>query len=72
MRLVTANCPLTTNGTGETVLQTAGGTRLVVDCKVNPTALVGHVKMTFAPYGISVRQPFDSHRFILDDALVRR
>ena len=31
-----------------------GERRLVVDCKLNPTALVGHVKITFAPEGIKV------------------
>jgi hypothetical protein len=46
--LVTAFCPLTTTGAGETVVQTAGETRFVVDCKVNPVALVGHVKITLA------------------------
>ncbi len=38
-----------TTGAGEFVFQTAGETRFVVDCKVNPVALVGHIKMTFAP-----------------------
>ena len=32
-------------GAGELVLQTAGESRFVVDCKVKPKALVGHVKM---------------------------
>ena len=41
-------------GPGETVLQTAGETRFVVDCKVNPAALVGHVKITFTPEEIMV------------------
>lgn len=52
MGLVTVFCPLTTIGTGETELQTAGA-RFVVDCKVNPAggvgALVGHDKITFDP-----------------------
>ena len=47
--LVTAFCPLTMTGAGDTVLQTAGETRFVVDCKVNPAAAVGHVKITLAP-----------------------
>lgn len=34
-------CPLTTIGAGESVVQTTGETRLVVDCKVNPVALAG-------------------------------
>ena len=38
---------MTTTGPGETVVQTAGGTRLAVDCKANPLALVRHVKRTF-------------------------
>src|SRR6266567_1943192 len=41
-------------GVGELVLQTAGETRLVVDCKMNPTALVGQAKMTFVPEGMVV------------------
>ena len=52
--LVTAFCPLTTTGPGETALQTAGETRFVVDCKVNPGALVGHVKITLASERIIV------------------
>ena len=47
-------CPLRTTGSGETVVQAAGETRFVVDCKVNPAALVGHVKIIFAPEGITV------------------
>jgi hypothetical protein len=54
MGLVTAFCPLTTTGAGKTALQTAGETRFVVDCKVNPAALAGHVKITLAPEGIIV------------------
>src|SRR6266705_5153514 len=54
MGLVTVFCPLTTTGAGKTVVQTAGETRYVVDCKLNPAALVGHVKITFAPEGIIV------------------
>ena len=41
--LVTAFCPPTTTGEGKFALQTAGETRFVVDCKMNPAALVGHV-----------------------------
>ena len=52
--LVTAFCPLTTTGPGETVLQTAGETRFVVDCRVNAAALVGHVKITLATERIIV------------------
>ena len=53
MGLVTVFCPLTTTGAGELVAQT-GETRFVVDCKVKPVALVGHVKITFAPEGIKL------------------
>ena len=49
MGLVTAFCPLTTTGAGETVVQTAGETRFVVDCKVNPAALVGQEMTTVLP-----------------------
>src|SRR5579863_1292848 len=48
MGLVTAFCPLTTAGAVETGLQAAGGTRFVVDCKLKPVALVGHVKIKLA------------------------
>ena len=47
MGLVTAYCPLT-------VVQTAGETRFVVDCKVKPVALVSHVKITLVPAGVMV------------------
>ena len=40
--MVTGFCPLT-------VVQTAGEARFVVDCKVKPVTLVGHVKTTSAP-----------------------
>ena len=49
MGLITTFCPPMTTGPGETVLQTAGETRFVVDCKMNPAASAGHVKMTFPP-----------------------
>src|SRR6266851_5459398 len=51
MGLVTVFCPLTTTGPGETLVQT-GETRFVVHCKLNPPALVGQVKRTFAPEGM--------------------
>ena len=35
--------------------QTADEPRFVVDCRVKPVALVGHVKMTLAREGIIVR-----------------
>ena len=47
--MVTVFCPLTTIGTTELVVQTTGETRFVVDCKVNPVALAGHVKIKFIP-----------------------
>ena len=51
MAFVTALFVLTTTAAGETLLQTVVETKFVVDCKVNPAALVGHVKMTFVPEG---------------------
>src|SRR5437773_7256654 len=54
MGLVTVFCPLATTGPGETVVQTADETTFVVDCKVNPATLVGHVKITFASKRITV------------------
>ena len=52
--MVTAYCPLTTVGAGETGLQITGETRFVVDCKVNPAALVGHIKIIYTPEGMIV------------------
>jgi len=49
MLLVTALFVLAMTGAEELVLQTAGGARFVVNCKVNPVALVGHVKITLVP-----------------------
>ena len=54
MGLVTVFCPFMTTGAGETVLQIADESRLVADCKVKPTASVGHVKITLAPEEVSV------------------
>src|SRR5213078_444148 len=42
--LVTVFCPSTITGPGETDAQPVDETRSVVDCKVNPVALAGHVK----------------------------
>jgi hypothetical protein len=49
MGLVTVFWPLMTTGAGEFVTQAAGECRFVVDCNVNPTALVGQVNTIFAP-----------------------
>src|ERR1017187_3083133 len=54
MGFFTLFCPLTTTGPGELVVQTADEPRFVVDCNVNPAALVGHVKITLAPEGAIV------------------
>jgi hypothetical protein len=54
MAFVTTLFVLTTTGSGETGFQ-AVGERFVVDCRVNPVALVGHVKIIFAPEGIMAR-----------------
>ncbi len=46
MIFVTVYCPLTTTGALETLAQTIGEPRFVVDCKVNPPfVVVGHVKI---------------------------
>jgi len=45
--LVTVFWPLTTTGSGETVVQSANQPRFVADCRVKPVALVGRVNMTF-------------------------
>ena len=47
--MVTVYWRLRMTGAGETGVHAAGETRFVVDCKVKPVALVGHVKITFAP-----------------------
>ena len=54
MGLVITYWSLTMTGAGELVVQTADEPRFVVDCKVNPAILVGHVKITFALEGIIV------------------
>ena len=55
MGLVTTFWSLMMTGVGRFVLQAADEPRLVVDCKVNPVALVGHVRITLRPEGIKVR-----------------
>ena len=50
---MTVFCPLTVPGAARLVV-TADEPRFVVDCKVNPVALVGQLKMTFAPAGVIV------------------
>ena len=40
---------MTAYGGGETVVQTVGGTRFVMDCTVNSRALVGHVTIACVP-----------------------
>jgi hypothetical protein len=52
--LVTTLFVLTATGAGETVPQTTGGATFVVDCKVNPVKLVGHVTITLVPERIIV------------------
>ena len=49
MELVTVYWLLTITGAGETVVHSACETRSVVDCNVNPVALVGQVKITLGP-----------------------
>ena len=48
--MVTMFCPLEMTCAGKTALQT-GDERFVVDCKVKPAALVGHVKIILSPDG---------------------
>ena len=47
--MVTVNCPLTMVVAEELVLQTADAARFVVNCRVNPGALVGQANTTFVP-----------------------
>src|SRR5215469_2645310 len=41
-------------GVAETVFQTTGGDKLVVDCNINPTALAGQVNTSCPPSRIGV------------------
>ena len=54
MVFVTSLFVLITTGAGDTVPQTTGGTRFVVDFKVNPTPLVDQANITLTPDRISV------------------
>ena len=54
MGLVIAYRPFTMTGEVKLVVQ-AAKTRFVVACNVNPVALVGHVKTTFAPEALMDR-----------------
>jgi hypothetical protein len=47
VRLVTTFWPLTMTGGVERLVQAAGEPRFVVNCKVSPAALLGHVKTIF-------------------------
>ena len=51
MPFVTTLFAPTATGGGVLVIQTAGEARFVVDSKVKPAALVGHVKITLVPEG---------------------
>ena len=44
--MVTVFCPLTTTGMGELVIQITGESKFVLESRVNPEKLVGHVTMT--------------------------
>ena len=46
--------PPVTTGAGELLVHTDGELRFVVDCNVNPMALVDHIKMTSGPEGMMV------------------
>ena len=48
MEFVTVLWPLATTGAGETAFQ-ASAERFVVDCKIKPLALAGHVKIISVP-----------------------
>jgi len=55
MRFVTVFCPLTTTGDRETLAQTSGATRFVVDCKVNTPLVAGH--LTIVNIGAAAPDP---------------
>ena len=55
MRFVTVFCPLTTTGARETLVQTRGATRFVVDCKVNTPLVAGH--LTIIDFGAAGPDP---------------
>ena len=63
MGLVMVLNPLRMAGAGKLVFQTVGETRLVVDSKVKPVALVGQVKMTLVALvgGLMGRRLIASH-----------
>src|SRR6266705_7095984 len=67
MGLVTVFWPAMTTGAGELVLQNTGETRVVVDCNVNPTALVDHFKTIppgEVPEGVMVTCAGEESRFV--------
>lgn len=49
MRFVTVFWPLKRAAPRGEALQTAGGARLVVDCRVKPAGVAGHVKIMSPP-----------------------
>ena len=51
---MTLFCPLTTTGALELVTHEAGERKFVVDCNVNPTALVAQLRMTLVPEAVIV------------------
>jgi hypothetical protein len=56
MGMVTAFCPLKMTGAGRLVVQIGDEPRFVVDCKVNPVALVGQLNTTLSPEGMTVNR----------------
>ena len=52
--MITVFSPLTTTASEKTADQATGETRFVVDCKWNPAASAGHVKITYAAEGVIV------------------
>src|SRR5258707_1356120 len=67
MGLVTVFWPLMATGAGEFVLQAEGEVKFVVDCKVNPTALVDHFKTIppgEVPEGVMVTCAGEESRFV--------
>ena len=67
MGLVTVFWPLMATGAGEFVLQAEGEVKFVVDCKVNPTALVDQAKMIplgGIPNGVMVSSAGDESELV--------
>ena len=58
MAFVTVNCAPMTAGDWVESIQVTGGVKLTVDCRVNPTALVGQERMSSFPLAREFKDGF--------------